>query len=94
MRRVRGAVEVPVARLPWLGLDPRGDDRPAVGDLVLVDDSAGELGINPQSQLNRETQITQQMVSRRVLYAGDAVDITDQLITRMNNAYQSGRTGG
>jgi Skp family chaperone for outer membrane proteins len=63
-------------------------------DIVLVDDSRGELGINPNSQLSREAQITQQMVSRRVLFAAGAVDITDQLITRMNNAYQSGGTAG
>lgn len=63
-------------------------------DIVLVDDSPGELGINPNSQLSREAQITQQMVSRRVLYADPAVNITDQLITRMNNAYQSGGIGG
>ena len=39
-------------------------------------------------------KLTQQMVSRRVLYANPAVNITDQLITRMNNAYQSGGIGG
>ena len=63
-------------------------------DIVLLDDSGVELGINPQSQATREAQITQQMISLKVLYAGDAVDITDQLITRMNNAYQSGGVGG
>ncbi|UCD75840.1 MAG: OmpH family outer membrane protein [Phycisphaerales bacterium] len=59
-------------------------------EVVLVDDSLGELRSNPNAQLSREAQVTQQMTSRRILYADSAVNITDQLITRMNNAYQSG----
>lgn len=62
-------------------------------DLILVDDSQGELSISPNSQLSREAQITQQMAARRTLFVSKTVDITDQLITRMNNAYQAGAVG-
>jgi Skp family chaperone for outer membrane proteins len=58
-------------------------------DIVLVDDSQGELTINPQARVDRETQIRQQVISRRMLYANPDVDITNELITRMNNAYKA-----
>lgn len=61
-------------------------------DLVLVDDSRGELAEpNPQSRVDAETQILQQIRNRRVLYAGDVIDVTDALIERMNNAFRAGR---
>jgi Skp family chaperone for outer membrane proteins len=56
-------------------------------DLVIVDDSLGELSVNPNAQVSRSAQIQQQMRSRRLLYASETVDITDELILRMNNAF-------
>ena len=58
-------------------------------DLILVDDSGGELGIDPNSQQSREAQILRQITRRRALYSADTIDITDEIIVRMNNAYKS-----
>jgi len=58
-------------------------------DIVLVDDSQGELVIDPDSRLPRDAQILQQVASRRMLYANPELDITDDLITRMNNTWHS-----
>ncbi len=59
-------------------------------DFVLKDDTSAELAVNPESKLAREIQIKQQMTARRSLYANPALDITDQLIQRMNNAFNAG----
>src|SRR5262245_11328147 len=56
-------------------------------DLVLVDDSQGELSTSDEARMSRQMQIMQQIGARRMLYVNQAVlDITDQLIERMNNA--------
>jgi Skp family chaperone for outer membrane proteins len=62
-------------------------------DIVLVDDSQGELTLNPNIRADRETQIRQQVAARRMLYGNPDVDITDELITRMNNAHKAGPAG-
>ncbi len=59
-------------------------------DLVLVDDGQGELMINPESRASRTAQIEQQMLARVMLYTNPAIDITNNLIERMNNAYRAG----
>jgi Skp family chaperone for outer membrane proteins len=59
-------------------------------DVVLLDDSGQELMVNAEAQMPRELQIRQQIMSRRALYTSDAADITDELIERMNNAYDAG----
>jgi Skp family chaperone for outer membrane proteins len=59
-------------------------------DIVLTDDSSVELGLNPALQASRENQIRQQMSARRLLYLNPEVDITDELIERMNNAFSAG----
>ena len=60
-------------------------------NIVLLDDSAQELRVNSESKLPLEAQVLQQMTSRRVLFADKSVDITDDLVLRMNNAYQAGQ---
>jgi Skp family chaperone for outer membrane proteins len=59
-------------------------------DLVLVDDSQGELRSTPDARAPREAQIMQQIGARRMLHANPALDITDELITRMNNEHRAG----
>lgn len=59
-------------------------------DIVLVDDSQQELTINRESRLSREVQVRQQMTSRRIMYVNPVADITDELVERMNNAYNAG----
>jgi len=55
-------------------------------DLVLVNDMRAELQTSPESNLPAEAQVIQQLASRRVLFAGREIDLTDRLVTRMNNA--------
>lgn len=60
-------------------------------ELVLVDDSRSELTVNPDSQRSREEQVLQQMRSRSMLHASSTIDITTELIERMNNQYRAGQ---
>ena len=77
-RRIRGAVR---------------DLSQANGiDIVLVDDNATPIQVNPDVKVARATQVSEQISQRRVMYAGAKVDITDELILRMNNAHNE-RTG-
>lgn len=56
-------------------------------DIVLTDDSDVELTANRDANVPLEIQVKQQMVKRRILYANPTVDVTDELIERMNNAF-------
>ena len=58
-------------------------------DLVLVDDSQAELSTTGDSRVSREAQVVQQIAARQLLYVNPALDITDQIITRMNNAHKA-----
>ena len=58
-------------------------------DMIMVDDTGIELSLNPESRLTREAQIRQQIIQRRMLYRGETVDITDELVVRMNNAFKA-----
>ena len=60
-------------------------------DFVLIDDSQGELRVNPDVQMSREAQVLQQMSVRKLLYTTPLIDITDDLIVRMNNEYNAGQ---
>lgn len=60
-------------------------------DIVLTTDANDELMVSADARASREAQVRQQMISRRVLYANDMVDITDELIERMNNAFNAGQ---
>lgn len=55
-------------------------------DIVLVDDSVGELRTENNAQVSLQAQVLQQVSNRRVLFAKETIDITDQVIIRMNNA--------
>jgi Skp family chaperone for outer membrane proteins len=57
-------------------------------DIVLLDDSSRSLETRPDQQIPREMQVRQAILSRHVLYTNSTtVDITDQLVERMNNAW-------
>jgi len=62
-------------------------------DLVLMDESDQPIQVNPQSDASREQQVREQIRSRRILYSGQVIDITEDLIERMNNAFNAGRGG-
>lgn len=60
-------------------------------DMVLINDADTPLQINPRSDEPREVQLDRQMSRRRMLFSHDTLDISDELITRMNNRYRAGR---
>jgi Skp family chaperone for outer membrane proteins len=60
-------------------------------DLVLTDDTLDDIGVMPDSPMTRENQVRQQIRSLRTLFASPVVDLTDQLIERMNNEFSSGQ---
>lgn len=60
-------------------------------DIVLVYEGEEEFSpYNPNLRISRANQIRQQIAEKRIMYANDAVDITDGLILRMNNAFNAG----
>ena len=54
-------------------------------DIILVNDSLGELKMSDQVNASREQQVLTQILNRRMLYASETTDITEQLIVRINN---------
>ena len=58
-------------------------------DVVLVDDSQGELRLDGESRMSRVDQVRQQIASRRMLFVNPVIDITNDLITRMNNEHRT-----
>ena len=55
-------------------------------ELVMVNDSIGEISTTPGTQVPLQQQVIEQITNRRILFADRTVDITDQVIVRMNNA--------
>ena len=53
-------------------------------DLVLLNDSIKPLMRGP------EQAVQQQISARRILYANNTIDVTEELITRMNNMFNAG----
>ncbi|MCH2135998.1 MAG: OmpH family outer membrane protein [Phycisphaerales bacterium] len=70
-----------------------GDLAQANGiDIVLVNDNATPIRVNPEARVARATQVEEQIAQRRVMFASPKVDITESLILRMNNAYNETAT--
>ena len=59
-------------------------------DIVIVDDSKAPFTENPDARVSREGHILQQIAVRRIMYANPMIDITQDLIVRMNNANNAG----
>ncbi|MHC4989729.1 MAG: OmpH/Skp family outer membrane protein [Planctomycetota bacterium] len=59
-------------------------------DLVAVDDSEGAVTWSDDARVPREAQVLQQIAGRRLLYTNPSVDITDDVVARMNNAFRTG----
>lgn len=59
-------------------------------DLVLLNDSSDELPFDREARVPAQLQILQQVSNRKILYVNSAVDITEDLIIRMNNALRAG----
>lgn len=62
-------------------------------DLILIETSEDGIQIAPDARVSREQQVAEQISSRRVLWREQAIDISDELIIRMNNDYAAS-TGG
>ena len=56
-------------------------------NLVLLDDSNPYVRYSKESRMAPELQIWNKIKSQKVLYADPGIDITNQLITRMNNEF-------
>ena len=56
-------------------------------ELIIVDDSSGDFEVVAGVQISRQEQIAEQISRRKILYRAQAIDITDDLIVRMNNEY-------
>ena len=55
-------------------------------DIILVNDGVTEIQLQRDSKVPLESQAQEQIVRRRVLFAAKSIDVTDQLVVRMNNA--------
>lgn len=62
-------------------------------DIILVNDGVTDLSLQRDSQVPMEQQAQEQIMRRRVLYANPAIDVTDKLILRMNNARSTSGSG-
>lgn len=55
-------------------------------DVILVNDGVTDIQLQRDSKTPLEAQAQEQIVRRRVLFAAKSIDVTDQLVVRMNNA--------
>lgn len=53
-------------------------------DLVLINDDARDIVVNPKAQVNREFQVRNQIEEKRIMFASEQIDITEQIVTHMN----------
>lgn len=61
-------------------------------DLVVVNDATGEVEFDRRSKTPAELQVNQQISARQMLYAASQLDITSDIITKMNNEFKAGMT--
>ena len=55
-----------------------------------MDDSSSELPLNREARVPAQVQLLEQIAARKILYINDALDITQDLIVRMNNQFRVG----
>ena len=58
-------------------------------DIVIINDAIDEPSFDADTRIPAQVQILQQISARKVLYLNPAIDITDDLIVRMNNAFRA-----
>ena len=58
-------------------------------DVVLLNDESNDLPFDKDVRVPAQIQILQQMTTRKLLYLRPNLDVTDDLIVRMNNAYRA-----
>ncbi len=62
-------------------------------DLVIVDDSGAALPFDRSSRVVPQVQVLQQLTRRKVLFVNPTLDITEDLIMRMNNEFNATQAG-
>lgn len=62
-------------------------------EIVVRDDQLREIGVDPTVKASQEAQVMQQISAASILYVAPSIDVTDQLIARMNNAWKTGQRG-
>ena len=62
-------------------------------DLVIVDDSGAALPFYRSSRVLPQDQVRQQLTRRKVLFVNPTLDITEDLIMRMNNEFNAAQAG-
>jgi len=62
-------------------------------DLVFLDDSSDALPFTRKSRVVPQEQVLQQLVKRKVLFVNPTLDITEDLIMRMNNEFNAAQAG-
>lgn len=62
--------------------------------LVLLDDSDSPIEPDPKVNASREAQVLARLAGLRVLFADPSIDITEQVIVRLNNAAVTTPPGG
>ena len=62
-------------------------------DLVIVDDSGDVLPFDRSSRVVPQVQVLQQLARRKVLFVNPTLDITEDLIMRMNNEFNAAQAG-
>ena len=53
-------------------------------DLVLISDNTREILVNPNSKEPRDFQVREQIEVKRIMFASNQIDITEQIVTHMN----------
>ncbi|MCH8316182.1 MAG: OmpH family outer membrane protein [Planctomycetes bacterium] len=62
-------------------------------DIVIVDDSGDALPFDRSSRVVPQVQVLQQLARRKVLFVNSTLDITEDLIMRMNNEFNAAQAG-
>tara|TARA_B100000959_G_C14864497_1_gene575650 strand:+ start:241 stop:885 length:645 start_codon:yes stop_codon:yes gene_type:complete len=52
--------------------------------LVLINDANREIMVNPKTKVSREFQVREQIEVKRIVYASNQIDITEQIVSHMN----------
>ncbi len=59
-------------------------------DMVIINDESSDLPFDRDARVSPQVQVLQQISNRKMLYLNPAIDITEDLIERMNNAFRAG----
>ncbi len=62
-------------------------------DLVFLDNSMDEPTFDREARIAPQLQVLGQITSRNILYLNSTLDVTEDLISRMNNEYRAAQDG-